>query len=197
MEECSASPCWVIKVGGSLFDWPELAERLRRWLESLGRRELLLVPGGGATADVIRDFDRCHDLGEERAHWLALRALTLNAHFLRDLLPNGAGIQSLADAPACWQRGDVPILDAEAFCRADELRPGCLPHAWSVTSDSIAARVARVAGAAKLVLLKSTDLPPGTGWREAGQSRLVDPVFGEALGHAPEVDWVNLRRWQT
>ena len=29
--------------------------------------------------------------------------------------------------------GKVPILDACSFARADEGKPGCLPHGWSVT----------------------------------------------------------------
>jgi len=190
----AVGPC-VVKVGGSLFGWPQLAERLQQWLGSLGRRDVLLVPGGGPTADVIRDFDRRHGLGEERAHWLALRALALNAHFLQELLPNAAVICSLPEAVACWERDVLPVLDAEAFCRADDRRPDGLPHSWSVTSDSIAARVAGVAGAGKLILLKSTDLPSGVDWRDASTRGLVDPLFGETIGEALEVGWVNLRRW--
>jgi aspartokinase-like uncharacterized kinase len=196
MEERSTSPCCVVKLGGSLFDWPELGERLRLWLQSGGRRQILLVPGGGPTADVIRDFDRRHGLGEERAHWLALRALALNAHFLQALLPRAEVVPSLPESVACWRRGVLPVLDAEAFCRTDEGRPGCLAHAWSVTSDSVAARVARVAGAGELVLLKSTDLPAGLGWRQAGQLGLVDPTFAEVVGDGLEVECLNLRRWQ-
>src|SRR5262249_50947889 len=77
----------VVKVGGSLYDLPGLGARLRAWLERLPSREVLLVPGGGPAADVVRDLDRLHRLGEEAAHWLALRALSVNARFLAALLP--------------------------------------------------------------------------------------------------------------
>ncbi len=36
----------VIKVGGSLFDLPDLASRLTEFLNALDRRQWLLVPGG-------------------------------------------------------------------------------------------------------------------------------------------------------
>src|ERR1700730_10035653 len=75
----------VVKVGGSLFDLADLGARLRAWLEPVVAGPVLLVPGGGPTADVVRAFDRLHALGEETAHWLAVRALTLNAHFLQTL----------------------------------------------------------------------------------------------------------------
>src|SRR5262245_62868008 len=114
-------PLTVVKVGGSLFDLPDLGPRLRRWLGQLPAGEVLLVPGGGATADVVRAFDRVHHLGEEAAHWLALRAMSVNAALLESLAPG------------------VPVLDALAFARDDEGRPGRLPHCWAVTSDSVAA----------------------------------------------------------
>src|SRR5262245_19403362 len=77
----------VVKVGGSLYDLPDLGPRLQRWLDALHTRSILIVPGGGALADAVRDLDQIHGLGEETAHWLALRALTLNAYFLAALLP--------------------------------------------------------------------------------------------------------------
>jgi aspartokinase-like uncharacterized kinase len=67
-----------------------------------------------------------------------------------------------------------------------------LPHRWDVTSDSLAVRVAALAGARELILLKSTD-PPSADWTEAG---FVDAYFSEALRQAPrdlQVRAVNLR----
>jgi len=176
----------VAKVGGSLFDLPDLPDRLRRWLESV-RSPVLLVPGGGAAADVIRHLDRVHQIGEERAHWLALRALTVNAHFLAALL----------DAPVLLGPGDpappLAVLDPHALCQADEGRPGALPHSWQVTSDTIAARVAERSGAT-LTMLKSVDLPAGATWEAAGDAGLVDEMFTAIVARAGlKVEWVNLR----
>ena len=60
----------VFKVGGSLFDLPDLGQRLA-WLAEAQLSTVLLVPGGGPTAEIIRNLDRRHRLGEEAAHWLA------------------------------------------------------------------------------------------------------------------------------
>jgi aspartokinase-like uncharacterized kinase len=177
----------VVKVGGSLFDLPDLGDRLRRWLDRHAPPEVILVPGGGPTTDVVRDLDRTHRLGEEASHWLALRALTLNAAFLADLLAAEV-VGSLAECVDCWRRGRRPVLDVFAVLRADEARPDHLPHAWAAGSDSVAARVAVLAGARELVLLKSADAPAGP-W--AGY---VDEGFGVALGRGNvRVTAVNLR----
>src|SRR4051794_12217769 len=79
-----SEPLIVAKVGGSLYDLPDLGARLKLWLGPLPR--VLLVPGGGAMADAVRRLDNVHGLGEEASHWLALRALELNAQFLSHLL---------------------------------------------------------------------------------------------------------------
>jgi 5-(aminomethyl)-3-furanmethanol phosphate kinase len=170
----------IIKVGGSLLDLPDLGVRLRTWLDALDMPNVLLVPGGGQAAEVIRALDRRHRLGDEAAHWLALRALSLNAAVLQALV---AGTQVLDDLDA-WRpvgrAGVVPILDGLRFARADEARAGHLPHCWDVTSDSLAARVAVVAGARQLFLLKSVTIPETMSWADAGRLGHVDPFFSEA-----------------
>jgi aspartokinase-like uncharacterized kinase len=147
----------------------------------------LLVPGGGAGADVIRHLDRLHGLGEEAAHWLALRVLTLNADLLAALLETRV-------VPRPVAAGGVTVLDPHAFCLADVGRPDALGHTWNATSDAVAARVAEVTGA-DLVLLKSADLPAGMTWPGAAAAGLVDPTFAAVVGRANlRVSWVNLRR---
>ncbi len=166
----------VAKVGGSLYDWPGLGPALRAWLTD--RPEpVLLFPGGGDAADAVRAWDRVHTLGEEEAHWLAIRSLSLAAHFLHRLVPT----LPVVEIP-------VPgILDPFPYFRT---RSGP-PHTWSVTSDSLALWVAIHAGASKLVLLKSAEAPAGD-WADAGY---VDGHFAVLVkGASVLVEAVNLRR---
>ena len=175
IEPSHSLPEIVVKVGGSLFDRPDLGPMLQRWLERRGGR-CLLVPGGGPMADVVRSYHRTHRLPEVDSHWLAIRAMSINANLLETIVGGGA-----------------VVVDALAFCQLDEDRPGSLPHTWRVTSDAIAARIAEVRGA-KLVLLKSVELPAGISWSEAAERGLVDSFFGEVVERAAlEVEWVNFR----
>jgi aspartokinase-like uncharacterized kinase len=190
----------IVKVGGSLYDLPDLATRLREWFAAEWNSGfgMLVIPGGGAAANAVRQLDQCHGLGEEKAHWLALQSLTLNAHFLKSLLPYACMIDDVKDCERIWFEGGIPILDVHEFARADDHRPGRLPHTWAVTSDALAARVAVVTHARRLVLLKSTTIPTRTDWAEAGRLGLVDEMFAEVLGNASaelRVSAVNLRTW--
>jgi 5-(aminomethyl)-3-furanmethanol phosphate kinase len=184
------SPLVVAKVGGSLFDLPDLAERLSRWLAPLP--SVLVVPGGGPMVDAIRRLDRLHQLGEEAAHWLALHALSVNAQFLARLLPGAEVTSALPET----MRG-CRILDPYAVMRTDDMNPDHLPHLWQVTSDSLAVRVAALAEAQELVLLKSVDWDVAQPWQAALDAKIVDAYFPIALSRLDRpltVRVVNLRQ---
>lgn len=192
----SRVPLVVVKVGGSLFDLPELGRKLGDWLAGLQPARVVLVPGGGRAADAVRAFDRAQQLGEEAAHWLAVEAMRLNVALLLAVLRHSARAETLQDCFCHWERGLVPVLDVYPFLVRDDVKPDHLPHSWEVTSDSLAARVAVVWRAARLILLKSTPLPAGLNWTEAGRRGLVDPCFAgvvERGGLAVEV--IDFRSW--
>jgi aspartokinase-like uncharacterized kinase len=184
----------VVKVGGSLFDMPALAANLRAWLLSLPTTQVILVPGGGASADVVRGLDRCHRLGEERAHWLALAALRLNACFMAAILGSARVVADFDGCKRCWINRLHAILDAHQFALQDEQKVGALPHLWSVTSDSLAARVAHALGAHQLFLLKSVTIPSDISWKEASERGFVDAFFAQAA-KGLSVCAVNFRDW--
>lgn len=183
----------IAKVGGSLLDWPELPERLARYLGAAGGASTVLIAGGGPWVEELRGLDRVHRLGEERAHGLAVGLLNLTAELLAMVLPRAVRVEGPEACRDVLRRGGAPVLAPGAFLEADDRSDQPLPHSWRVTSDSIAARVAVRLGADHLVLIKSTDLPAGFDRAEAARRGLVDPFFPIAAARLPRVDWVNLR----
>jgi 5-(aminomethyl)-3-furanmethanol phosphate kinase len=186
----------VVKVGGSLYDFPALALHLSRFLDGLAPAQIALFPGGGSLVDVVRQLDRCHGLGEERSHWLAVRSLSLAAYVLTHLLaPRCSVVSTLGDCQAAWAFGQIAVIDPDRFARADARRKDALPRTWDVTSDSLALQVARRWRASRLILLKSTTAPPD--WPATRVSGIVDPWFERLLaetGEEVEVSIVNLRQ---
>ncbi len=162
----------VVKVGGSLLSRPNLGQRLCDWLEALSSENVLLIAGGGEAADWVRRLDRLHELGEERAHWLAVQAMALNARLLAYVLPGAVLVTRISD-PASSK---LCVLDVLPWLQEDDRRPDHLPHSWAVTSDSIAARVAYLAGAKELILLKSCPVPDASVEELAGKG-IVDEWF--------------------
>ena len=153
----------VVKVGGSLFDWPGMPDRLSAFLRASSTDRHVLIAGGGGFADVVRGLDRIHGLGEVRSHGLALRAMELASHALATLVPGLIVVESVSGCDAAWSAGMVPILaPIEILDRMEQAGPSPLPRSWEVTSDSIAARLASTIGARELVLLKSVAPAPGS-----------------------------------
>jgi aspartokinase-like uncharacterized kinase len=186
----------VIKVGGSLFDWSGLPRSLASILDdrwAAGQTPVLLA-GGGAAADFVRDLDHTFALGELAAHRLALRALDLTAHALAALLPGLDVVTEFAALAPVWQRARVPVLAPHRFLNEhDCIARDPLPCSWDVTSDTIAARVAVALGARELVLLKSTPLPPATDRSKAARLGLVDGLFPDVCRELERVCYLDVR----
>ncbi len=175
----------VLKIGGSLSRGEGLAA-LCREIGQLGQAYgLLVVPGGGAFADAVRQADRRYHLSDTTAHRMALLAMDQYGCLLGDLLPGGQLVTDLLSAHQVAAAGRVAILlPAALLIQADPL-----PHSWEVTSDAIAAWVAGLAQARRLVLLKDVDglfsAPPAQG----SGARLLPRLSVEALArHRGGVD---------
>lgn len=189
-----ARPSCVIKVGGSLLEVPDLADRLRNFLADFSRPRPVMVCGGGPTVDLIRHWDREFDLGEEASHWISVRALTVNAQVLARVVPHLRYTEAIGELSGIWSSGEVPVYDSYTFLREiDEHGPHPLPRRWRVTSDSIACRLAAYMQAPEVILLKSTSLPEGITCEEAARQGLVDPHFPTVAAEVPKVVTVNLR----
>jgi aspartokinase-like uncharacterized kinase len=184
----------VVKVGGSLYDHPRLGPGLRAYLDQLDASKILVVAGGGIVADAVRQLDEWQELGEEVSHHLALQAANVGMHFL---------LNCLGFTPGCWTTrfewwkmvDKANCLGAAVFLMQYEEAFGALPHTWDLTTDSIAALAAGVARA-RLILLKSIDIPPDTRWLEASRRGWVDACFPSIVDqYGLEVQSVNFRRW--
>ena len=169
----------VVKVGGSLLDWPQLPQALLAWLAQQPAGWSVLLAGGGPLANVVRQADAAFGLGEEVCHGLCIDLLGASARLLAAILREPDTLAgSLAEvreriptAPA----GRV-IFDPRSFLALDTV----LPHAWSVTSDSIAARLAEAIAADELVLLKSVDPPEDATLAQLVASGTIDGFFPRA-----------------
>jgi aspartokinase-like uncharacterized kinase len=189
----SLPPLVAYKLGGSLFSLPDLADRLRQvWRMRPGTAPLLIV-GGGAAADAVRDWDRTFQLDADTAHWLAIDALDLTASLLMRLMPELQLVRSRKQLELAQAEGRPAILCVVCFVKWLETQPTPLPHSWDVTSDSIAAAAAVAWEAEELVLLKSCDVPTAADLASLAEQGQVDPYFPIAARGLKRMTWGNLR----
>lgn len=145
-------PQAVVKIGGSLSKVGALTGLCREITGLAERHALLLVPGGGEFADLVRKYYRDYSLSETAAHQMAILAMDQYGILLGDRIPNQVFIRDPFQMSEQY-RGKVPILLPSSWLF--DLDP--LPHSWTVTSDSIAAWIAGEFQAQKLVLVKDVD----------------------------------------
>jgi aspartokinase-like uncharacterized kinase len=180
----------VIKLGGSLLDWPEFPGQLRHWLNRQSAAANLMLIGGGELVEAIRKLDAAHSLGEKNAHWHCIRSLGVTTAVFGSLFPEATP----APREPVNVRAGLFLLDAEWIMREDQRRSARpLPETWDVTTDSIAARAAVFYGATELVLLKSK-LPDRIGnLRSLAETGYVDAHFPICAKSLTKIRFVNLR----
>jgi len=144
----------VVKVGGSLAEDPERLIVLCGKLSRLAANyELVVVPGGGRFADVVRDSDEKFNLSSGISHRMAILGMDQFGLLLAQITPNSCATYSLDDTKQLSETEVVPILlPSRLMFKEDPLK-----NSWEVTSDSIAAYVASRLQAAKLVLVTDVD----------------------------------------
>jgi aspartokinase-like uncharacterized kinase len=189
----------VIKLGGSLMDLADLRDRFEAWRATLTGANLLLIVGGGVSADVVRDVHKKHGLTEAVSHGLAVHAMDFNAHVVCAVLGEKSAAMAInpAAANAVWASRRLAVVSPVPWLMDDERQAGPIPQRWSFTSDSVSAYIATRLQADRLTLLKSTLPRPdqqGRFTRQAASDQaVVDPDFPLASASIPEVYLHNLR----
>ncbi len=188
----------MLKVGGSLCR-SRLLPRLAAAVRALaGQCSLIIIPGGGPFASLVRTWSRRLQLSDQAGHWMAVAAMDQYGLLLES---QGMG-KAVDEADVFFAQGvGSHIFLPYRFLK--ETDP--LPHTWGVTSDSIAAYLACRFKVHRLVLLKSVDgLPiekpgkPGPGTvvpscpvSLAVESGIVDRYFHRYLSKSTECWIVN------
>jgi dihydroneopterin aldolase len=176
----------VVKLGGSIAK----GGGLPAWLTALesGRGRVVIVPGGGAFADAVREAQRRHGFGDLAAHRMALLAMEQYAIMLADSARWLVPCSSAEHIAAALHDGNAGIWLPSAMALADPR----IPQSWSVTGDSLAAWLARRLAASALVLVKSVAAPRPLDAAALAAQGLVDEAFpGFLAGSDIELDWAG------
>jgi 5-(aminomethyl)-3-furanmethanol phosphate kinase len=166
----------VVKLGGSFAFSAHLAD----WIAAIARcaGRAVIVPGGGPFADAVRAAQAQMGFDDVAAHRMALLAIEQFGCAITPL----HGALSLADSLDSIRRSlandQVPVWlpTRMALAAAD------IPPCWDVTSDSLAAWLARKIGAERVLLVKHFE--PGCEAMRAtdlAARDIVDKAFADFL----------------
>ncbi len=172
----SSRSLWIVKLGGSLADWPDL----RRWVTLLTADrtvDLIVVPGGGPFADQVRAAQISWKFDDVTAHRMAILAMEQYGLMLTALSRGRiAPAASPAGLRAALRRGATPVWAPAAMAFADARGKAEIAETWDMTSDSLAAWLAGKLRADHLTLVKSAR-PTDGDLQAMVRAGLIDPAF--------------------
>ena len=200
----SGVPRRVLKLGGSLLSFQSLGPTFRHWLAHQPRSLNIVVVGGGEQVEAIRQAQAVSGWTDDHCHDLALKAMGQTSHLAAELLriprtddPQLAKTWVRSPRALGQDQSRRVVGQSDAAAMIFDLSPlalhdARLPKTWDLTSDSLAAWLARQWSIPELILLKSRSAP--SGWRPESRdfSGWVDPLFPE-FAEGLRVECVNLR----
>lgn len=144
----------VMKVGGSLALHPEKLRALCIKLSEVSNKHrLIVVPGGGEFADVVRSLDARFSLSCGASHRMAILGMDQYGLLLSDLTPNSVTVNTLEEIKSILDSGGLPVfLPSNLLLSEDPLE-----NSWDVTSDSIAVYIAGRLQVTKVLLVTDVD----------------------------------------
>ena len=168
----------VIKVGGSLAEDPERLQALCRELSELAKTyALIVVPGGGRFADAVRELDQHFNLSSAVSHRMAILGMDQFGLLLCQVIPDSCATYLLDDAKQLSEVGVVPVfLPSRLMFKDDPLE-----NSWDVTSDSIAAYVAKRVRVKKLILATDVDGVFTSDPKTRSDAKIIGQVSAEEL----------------
>ena len=171
---------WIVKLGGSLSH----DARLPRWLQMLaevGGGRVLVVPGGAAFADAVRNAQAEWHFDDLTAHNMAVLAMAQTAHLFHAIEPR---LQLAADEEGI--RRALRAGQAALWMPLSLLRDAPdLLTSWEVTSDSLALWLARRQNAERLVVVKAGAVQADLTLSELTARGTVDARFDQWANDAP------------
>ena len=167
----------IVKLGGSLYHTAEL----KSWLALLSDYSLhdsvVIVPGGGPFADMVRQAQTIHQFDDHHAHHMALLAMAQYGLLLHALMPTALTIHTPAEVPVTPQL--AIWLPDDQLLKADEIRQN-----WQITSDSLALWFAQQLPNSKLSLIKCVSVDTGV-MSELSSRNILDQGFQSLFQQRP------------
>lgn len=144
----------IVKLGGSLYHTAEL----KSWLTLLEQTALnecvVIVPGGGPFADMVRQAQQLHKFDDQHAHHMAILAMAQYGLMLQALLPSAVLVKTPAEVSSHCQLA-IWVPD-DQLLQVEEITQN-----WQITSDSLALWFAQQFPQSSLSLIKRVSADSG------------------------------------
>ena len=163
----------VIKLGGSLAHSKTLINCFNKIQQRYQGRSVIIVPGGGAFADQVRLAQQQWQFDDITAHHMAILAMQQMALMFNGLVPHWPIATRLPELQLAKNLNKILIWSPNSA----ELDQAGIPATWDITSDSLAAWLAKQLSATELILVKSAVIDPKASLEQLAAQQIIDQGF--------------------
>ena len=148
----------IVKIGGKVLEDPEHLSSTINQIKKLIFEEkiiksVVIISGGGSSANLIRGLDNKLNLGDDLAHWMATYTMDYNGLKICEKYPEIECIDDFDELSGSIEKKSIIVfLPYNYFTNIDEL-----PHSWDVTSDSLTLFLAHKLKLDECFLIKNID----------------------------------------
>jgi aspartokinase-like uncharacterized kinase len=168
----------IVKVGGSLAFYPEKLKALCLKLSEISKKHrIIVVPGGGKFADVVRCMDQVFSLSCNVSHRMAILGMDQYGLLLSDLMPNSATVNKLEEIKCFLNSDGLPVFLPSTLLLSEDP----LANSWDVTSDSIAVYIACRLQASKVLLVTDVDGVYKSDPKTHSEAKLIENISATDL----------------
>ncbi|PPK75303.1 amino acid kinase family protein [Methylobacter tundripaludum] len=182
----------IIKLGGSLSRSDTLVNCLNAVEKNYQGRAVVIVPGGGAFADQVRLAQQQWQFDDTTAHHMALLAMQQMALMFKGLKPDFAIADTVLAIQDQLDRKKTVIWSPDII----ELDNAGIEASWDITSDSLAAWLAKTVLATELILIKSAAIDAELSLHQLAEQNIVDKAFCDFVTQAAfKTQVINAQSW--
>ena len=163
----------VVKLGGSLLQSDALIKSLNSVVQNYADRAVVIVPGGGAFADQVRLAQHRWQFDDNTAHRMAILAMQQMALLIKGLKDDFSIACSVTDIQKQLRQKKIVVWSPDIV----ELDNAAINASWDITSDSLAAWLAKSLPATELILVKSAMIDASRSLEQLAKLDIVDKGF--------------------
>ena len=136
-------------------------------------RAVVIVPGGGAFADQVRLSQQRWQFDDITAHGMAILAMQQMALLIKGLKGNFSIARSVSEIRKQLHQQEILIWSPDIV----ELDNAAIQATWDITSDSLAAWLAKALSATELILVKSANIDASLSLQQLAKQDIIDNKF--------------------
>ncbi|AIJ06214.1 aspartate/glutamate/uridylate kinase 1 [Methanocaldococcus bathoardescens] len=142
----------IVKIGGSLtYDAEPLLKALKNYAKEKNKK-IVIIPGGGEFANVVRNIDKALNISNSLSHKLAIKCMDLIGEVYAEIGDIKA-YDTLFDLKREIEKEKIAILLPSKILLSTDIAE----HSWAITSDSLSLYIGKLLDVREVIIATDVD----------------------------------------